>query len=44
MRIDRFDKADKWFACPSFEDALLSDQARDQHFAPTSEVALEVGK
>lgn len=38
----RFDQADKWFACGSFENALSSKQARDKHFSPTSQLLYAV--
>lgn len=40
--LHRFNEADKWFACATFENAMQSEQARNRHFSPTSEVAFEV--
>ena len=32
--LHRFNEADKWFACASFENAMQTDQARKMHFRP----------
>lgn len=39
---NRFNEADKWFACGTFENAMQSEQARIKHFSPASEVTFEV--
>lgn len=38
----RFDAADKWFACATFENALLTEQAREKHYRPCSNLAFKV--
>ena len=40
--MHRFNEADKWFACATFENAMLTEQARKTHFSPSSELTFEV--